>query len=1026
MRSPTSETDRNPPSADRFHGHGDAQPLARLYYRIKSLQMAGAVLHLGAHPDDEDSGMIAYMAHRLGVRVVYWSATRGEGGQNRRGPETSEALGIVRSWESLDARAIDGGEVLYGPFRDFGFSKSGDDTLERWGRDALVKEIVRAIRMTQPLVVISRWNGDAGDGHGHHRALGLVVAEAFEAAADPACYPDLARQGLAPWQAKKLYRSVAGDWQPGETGTFGERVPDYERGGYLGLDTGAFDPVMGLTYQEQGVHAINCHLSQGMNFVPARGPYHSYYCLERSLVPSGEASEDVFAGLDPTLTGLAEDPRGADPALRDALQAARSAAETAAEVFHPDYPERAGRAILDGLVALRALDPPPQAPAALATPLARILRAFESTAAACFGLQADLCIDRARLTPGSRVSAMLRLWSGAVPARCAAAQIWAPAGWTVCPRPAARPGHGAAAPFEEAYEIDVPVTAALSTPYWLRAPSGPYAYAWPATGPLAAPFDPPMLGAAVEVEIEGTSLRLGVAAVHRSGMMGGFRDLPISVLPAIAVSPRRARELFPLSRAGQTVRLDAAIRCVAEGGTTGTVALAVPDGWRAEPARIPVEFARSGESRVLRFDVTVPAEAAAGVYALRYEHDAGLVATDFEPVRIGPPGAAGPVDETNCTRETFRMRPAVVALHVLDAVFVPTLRYGYLTGLKEEILPALSSFGLPVSVLSDDDLAFGDLTAFHAIVVGPNAYHMRQSLRDHAGRLLDYVAGGGTLIVQYQGYGYDVAGLAPFPFRFNQPHDRVTRPDAPVAILDESHPILRFPNTMTPADFEGWVDQRGLYFFGDWDSRYVPLLASQDSGEHPLRGGLLCAAHGRGSFVYVAYSLFRQIPAGVPGGLRLFANLLGLPEARIRQRMAFLRSIDLLASMSDAQLHQLAQMMHERRLESGTYLAREGELGSDLFVVAEGTIEVVKQAQAGERVVSRAMPGEAIGEFAMLANIRRSAGLRAAGEATIFVLPATVFQDQILRYPDLSLRVMEMLVRKLIAHNEAIDASEVT
>ena len=253
-----------------------------LIHRLRGLPMAGTVLCVAAHPDDEEAGIVAYLARGLGIRTVCWSATRGEGGQNRVGPERDEALGILRTWESLTARTVDGGEALYGPFIDFGYCKRGEDALERWGRDAVVAELVRAVRLTQPSVVVSRWSGAESDGHGHHQAIGMAVPEAFEAAGDPASHPEL---GLPPWRPLKLYHSLAGDWQPGETTAFGALNADYDDAGFLRVDTDVFDRVAGRTYQEMAALVWNSHRSQAMGFVPDRGPFSSYYRLVESLVP---------------------------------------------------------------------------------------------------------------------------------------------------------------------------------------------------------------------------------------------------------------------------------------------------------------------------------------------------------------------------------------------------------------------------------------------------------------------------------------------------------------------------------------------------------------------------------------------------------------------------------------------------------------------------------------------------------------------------------------------------------------------
>jgi LmbE family N-acetylglucosaminyl deacetylase len=272
--------------------------------------MIGHVLHVGAHPDDEDAGLMALVARKYGARMVYWSATRGEAGQNRIGSHSGDALGIYRTWESIAARAIDGGESWYGPFYDFGYGTSGPEAVAKWGWEALVREIVRAIRLVQPQVLVGRYSGEASDGHGQHQAIGAATVEAFDAAADPARFPEL---GLPVWQTSKLYQSTDGDWQAGEQHTSGRRRPEFERDGYLRIDTGEHDPIAGMSYQQQAVLALNCHQTQAIGFVPEAGSYFYYYRLKKSLVPTPARERSLYDGLDPTLMGLASCPGGGAP-----------------------------------------------------------------------------------------------------------------------------------------------------------------------------------------------------------------------------------------------------------------------------------------------------------------------------------------------------------------------------------------------------------------------------------------------------------------------------------------------------------------------------------------------------------------------------------------------------------------------------------------------------------------------------------------------------------------------------------------
>jgi LmbE family N-acetylglucosaminyl deacetylase len=999
-----------------------AEQVPRQHDRIRALANAGAVLHLGGHPDDEDSGMVAYLSRRHAARTVYWSATRGEGGQNRRGPERAEALGVVRTWESLDARRLDGGEVLYGPFYDFGFSKSGEDTLRRWGRDAVVGEVVRAIRSVQPLVVVCRWSGTPDDGHGHHQAVGLVAEEAFDAAADPERFPEL---GLPPWRPAKLYRSVAGDWQPGEDGSFGVLVAEYEDAGYLRLDTGEVDPVALVSFQEQAHVAVNRHRSQGIGFVPEPGPYYYYYRLVRGGRPGQGRESSFYDGLDPRLPGLADYP--GDDSARPGLAAAWEALEEAADSFRPDRPAACLPPLVDAWEALSALADDvgtgavaPETGDAFARYLARRTSELEEVLAEFLQVRVECLADRARLTPGCEVRITVRAWAGADFVDVEKVELHVPDGWRAvrsgADDAAARLSH--AAPHEVEYLVTVPEDADPQAPYWLREPRGPYRYAWPDRSPsLGQALDEPLVWSEVAVRGAGATCTVRTAAVQRSGFPGGSRLLPLTVLPPVALSPRQQREILPATGEERVLDLDVTVQCIEPDGARAALSLLAPDGWRVEPPSREVLLGGAGDTVTGHFRVLVPADAPPGAYTLRYGLEVGGrdYGLELRPVRLGVPGSSAPPDEHTCIAEAHLLRPAGVAIDLVDAHFIRTLRYGYVPGMEEQILPSLARFELDLAEVTDDQLEFADLAEFDTIVIGPNAYQMRPAVRRSAGRLLEFVAQGGTLIVQYQTYGYDAAGLTPFPVRFSQPHDRVTDPQAPVELADAGHPVLHAPNEIGPADFAGWVHDRGLYFFGEWDRRYAPVLASADVGE-PLRpGGLLSASYGRGTYVYAAYSFHRQIPAGVPGAVRLFANLLGLAEVRVRERMARLGALDLFGFMSEQQLYEAARSVSERWVDAGAYLAREGERGHEMFILVDGRVDVLQSAPGSEdRLVHVALPGEELGELTLLADIPRSASLRAATDVVVLVIRDDALKEWLLRHPDLARGIMRRLAHRIV------------
>jgi LmbE family N-acetylglucosaminyl deacetylase len=988
---------------------------------FRRLGMAGAVLHLGAHPDDEDPGLITYMAGKHAVRTVYWSATRGEGGQNRIGPYKAEALGIYRTWETLAARAIDGGEALFGPLYDFGFAKSGEDTLRKWGREVVLRELVRAIRFVQPHVVIARWTGAASDGHGHHQAVGALVPAAFEAAADPEQCPELAAQGLGPWSATKLYASTGGDWQPGEVVDLGGRMPEYETAGYVRINAGEFDPVLGCTYHEQACAAFNRHQTQGVGIAPERGDHYYYYRLVKSRVPVEERERTVFEGFDPTLSGLADDPLAGGLLDRDVLQQVKQRAARAFRSYLLGDLRRAAELLLESRSELeqgsqrlaRSQEGRP-----LARYLSRKVAEFNALAVRCLGLKLECLLNRARISPGQAVRVAVRLWNPlGVEVAAADLMVETPNGWEVTPEAPPVSAQASREMTETGYRVSAPVSAELSCPYWLRRARPPYRYHWPDAPPLEHPFGPPLITARCRIDLGRRDVVLSAPGQRREAFPGGYRELLLSVIPPISLRPESLSVFLPTGAADQEIELVTAVRSNATDGEAaqGVLMIDAPPGWRVTPSEHAVVLPRPDDVMTLRFAVRVPADAPPGQYPLRcvVRCSEGAYDTLLEAVRAGDPNAPGQPDESTCTKEEFVTRPAVMQVHLIDAAFARGYRYAYVKGAAEPIIESLAHFGLQFHLISDDEIGYLALRQFDAVVIGPNAYLTRDELRKNASRFLDYVAAGGTLIVQYQGYPYQAGDFCPYPFRYNQPHDRVTFSDAPVTLLQPDHFVFHVPNRILAADFADWVHDRGMYFFGEWDPRYDACLACNDPGEEPKEGGLLIAGYGRGTFVYVGYSFHRQIPAGVPGAFRLFANLLGIPEARVRHRVAQLQTVPVFADLGAEQLQQAARVVAERWEPDGAYLCHEGEPGHELFLILSGEIEVIKESVDPTQVIYRAGPGEAIGELAVLADLPRTAALRAKGGAHLLSIEGGQFRALMHANPAMTDRIIRFLVRRL-------------
>jgi LmbE family N-acetylglucosaminyl deacetylase len=995
----------------------------QLLYRMRGLRIIGNVLHVGAHPDDEDAGLMAYISHKYSARTVYWSATRGEGGQNRLGRYTGEALGIYRTWESLAARAIDGGESFYGPFFDFGFSKNGVEATAKWGRQELVREVVRAIRLVQPQVLIARFTGEPSDGHGQHQAVGSATLEAFDAAADATLFPEL---GLPPWETPKLYQSTGGDWQPGEKTALGKLRPECEPDSFLRIDTGELDPIVGLTYQQQAWIAFNCHQTQAMGFLPSRGSFYYYYQLKKSRVVTKPPETSFYDGLDPTLLGLLTYPAVCPPDLGKTLEAIRARVDAALASLHPDEPSAAAGALLEGLDLLRKLrvqiDSGTSATYDMRPLVQQIdykIACFEEVIVGCLGLDAECIAERAHVAAGESVGMIARLWnSRGVRIDASHFKLILPAGWNVenaslenCP--SSFDGSGLERQVD--YQIKVAADAQPTTPYWLTEPRAPYHYTTSRDSFACEAFGSAAVGLECELVLEGHELSLRRPALQREPFAGGYRELPLSVLPTVSVNPQVSNFFLPVRRDHYDLDLVVALhRHVSHPGQASQLWIEPPKGWSASPLSVDLPAGSQGESSAARFGLTIPGGMVSGRYQIEYRLGSadGRPAVTLDPIWMGAPGLSRPPDASICVREAFLARAAHVDVHMISAKFATGYRYGYVRGAAEGLLDALSNFGLSIHVLNDEEIASLDLSDFDAIVIGPNAYLIRDELRQNAGRFLDYVTKGGTLIVQYQAYGYELHSFTPYSFDFSHPHDRVTYPDAPVTILEPQHPLMTHPNKITEEDFADWIHDRGLYFFGEFDNRYTAILGCSDPGEDLKRGGLLASGCGRGAFVYVGYSLFRQIPAAVPGAFRLLANLLALPEALLLERVERLRKLSFFSSLSDEQLMAVAKIVSERFESAGAYLCRHGDAGQELFIVTQGEVEIVKQTANGT-VSRRAGKGQIIGEFAILADIPRTADLRALTDVRLLVISGLHFRGLIRQYVEIAEVVIRQLVTKL-------------
>ena len=791
--------------------------VAALAGALKQLGANKRVLMIGAHPDDEYSDLVALFARGMGAQVAYLSLSRGEGGQNLIGPELGPELGIIRSEELLAARRIDGARQFFTRAYDFGYSKTLDESLRLWPRDSVLKDVLDVVRRFRPQIIVSVFSGTSRDGHGQHQVAGLVARQAFEALRDSS------------WGPVKLYRSLYFDTASAT----------------LRLDAGVLDPVEGRSYHQIAMAGRSQHRSQDQGQLEEPGPRigRLAFIEWRDRGRGTKDGDGLFADVDTLLPGKAR--------YAGLIDSARAQ-------LNPTRPDVIAALLGRALRELGAADSGQQA-------------ILQEALAAAAGVVIDGFADDGILIPGERVQLETSVWNaGEAAVTLDGIEVGAPAGWKVerlDPVSSSVPTGSLAT---RRFAVTVAADAPRSQAYFLRRPLTGALYDW--TGVPAAwrglPFEPPPVQMTVRLTIAGQPLSLSREVVYRyrDQRIGEVRR-PLFVTRPFDVAVTPELVVWPVDGAAGGLRhFTITVTNRMRGPAVAQIAVTTPPGWTTlRPDSL--SFEREDEAKSLAITVAPPAAVRPGVYQLKaavlggagQRSDGALVLIDYPHIR---PRA---VVHTS----TAELRAARISLPALT-------RVGYVRGASDRVPEALQAVGVPIELLGPDTLARGDLSRYDVIVIGSRAYETEPALVASNGRLLDYVRGGGLVIVQYQQYPFVNGGFAPYHLSIARPHDRVTDETAGVTVLDAASRAFHVPNEIGPDDWRGWVQERGLYFAHDWDPAYTPLLEMHDPGEPPLQGAVLEAAVGKGTYVYTGLSFFRQLPAGVPGAYRLFANLLAL------------------------------------------------------------------------------------------------------------------------------------------------------
>jgi LmbE family N-acetylglucosaminyl deacetylase len=886
---------------------------AALEQTLKRLRTTASLMMIVAHPDDEDGALLAYLSRGLGVRATLFTLTRGEGGQNAMSVDSYDALGIIRTNELLKADEFYGAKQLWGTEADFGFSKTQEESFARWGHDRVLYDTVLAVRRVRPQIIVSTFVGGITDGHGQHQVSGEIAQEAFKAAADPTVFPEQLKAGLQPWQPLAVYSMVpfapvtdrgmfdyaTGKWAPAKfhnyvTGEWTNGVPSTD----VTVSVGTRDSTLGRSYAQIAREGWGEQKSQNGGANPAlSGPgstsYHLWAVAPAVQAPSSAHGENnsLFDNdrvhIDTSLAGLSRLAPGNVP---DWLTNGLEQIDAALNRLESKCPCNPGlgvasevapiyRQTLDLRSKVRSSGLDAQAKASLSLELDAKVEQFQSALAELLGL--DLVAFRTneatvrnggfrgdsadetprRVSPGEEFK--VRIHTSSASPQAHVLRTWFE-NQTTEPWKRGEPLSTAGTPSssDAIFNLKVPENAESTQPFFTR-PSIEQPYydisnqEW-----RERSFAPWPLAAWAEFTFDGLPIRVGkvVETLERVTGPGGIYQ-PLVVTPAIGVRIDPEARILPLDGSALPVH----VTLHAQSAAQGTVELKLPPGWHAAPEEAKFQRTSEGDTEPILFSVT-PGSAPTGAFTIQAVAHFGGRTYQAGWQSLGYSGLL-PYNQ---------FQSAQLRTRKVDVRLAPALRIGYVMGTGDLVPDAIEGLGSTPHLLSSDEISSSDLSAWNVIVIGIRAYSARPELAAAQPRLEEFVRRGGTLIVQYQSSNFP----APLPLAMGRMPERVVDEAASVKLLDPSNRLLSWPNLITPADFDDWVEERGHSFLDTWDPGYTALTQTADAGQDPQRGGLLVTHPGKGTYIYVAYALYRQLPELVPGAYRILANLLsvGRPE----------------------------------------------------------------------------------------------------------------------------------------------------
>jgi LmbE family N-acetylglucosaminyl deacetylase len=882
-----------------------------VWQSLQKLHTRASLIMVVAHPDDEDGGMLAYESRGQGVDTSLLTLNRGEGGQNVMSSDYWDKLGEVRTQELLAAGTAYGVHQYWTRVADFGFSKTIEEAMKTWGHDRVLYDVVRVVRMTRPLVVTSSFAGNVSDGHGQHQVSGEMAQEVFNAAADPKMFPDQIAAGLLPWKPLKVYARVpfarvtekgiydyaTGHWEPVRfrnyaTGTWIEGVPSTT----LQVQEGKYNALFGRSYLTLAREGLAEQKSQNggigvPSIRPFASPYHLYASRVSSELPQHE--ESFFDGIDTSLAAIAQyAPAAEQDAWHNRLNQLNSTVEDAISSFNATDPAKIAPQLAQGLIETSSLiadlaksSLPAEAKYNMTHELQIKQQQFNDALGQALGVSILASLTAGSGTgrmgpfgditgqptsqtviPGQKFNVNLHVADqGTQPISIDKTELVSHAGadWSFAPEASATGMLSAGQARDQLVSVTAPATAELTKPYFSRPNLEQSYYDINEPQYLNLPTSPYPLTAEVHYTYQGASASMVgvVQSIHRYTGPGPVPE-PLLVAPAISVSVSPEAGIVPLTNA--SLHLQVTVHSSVKGPAKGQVRLQLPQEWRSEPDSAPFSIASDGDEQVLTFAV-LPKDVKAQPYTITavaeyggQQYKQGFQTTGYVGLRPYP-----------------YYRDAAYRISGVDVKVAPGLKIAYIAGTGDDVARSIEDLGINVTFLTAQDIAMGDLSSYDAIVLGIRAYAARPELKTSNNRLLEYVKNGGAVIVQYQTGEYD-HNYGPYPLSISSDPEKVVEEDNRVSIVDAKDPLLNWPNKITEADFSGWVEERGHGFMSTWDPHYIAPTEMHDVGQSPQRGGLLYATYGKGTYTYLSYAFFRQMPDGVPGSFRIMANLLSI------------------------------------------------------------------------------------------------------------------------------------------------------